>query len=199
MQHQTKRSQQVSVNGVARDAVDVRASAPRFTVVASTDIGAPPGAVWNLYCDPHRYPELAHATERMLHVPDGPMGVGYRYKEIGVMGPFKTEDEWRVTEFEPMRRQVHVADDGTARSHLEIGLEPTPAGCRVTQRFGVEPRGTMKGVIAVLWPLFMRRLAQRAMDLTVANYKAAAEAPVARTRPGTERPSTLSAPTTYDP
>jgi hypothetical protein len=34
----------------------------------------------------------------------------------------------------------------------------------------------MKVVITVLWPLFMRRLAQRAMDRTVANYKEAAEA-----------------------
>jgi hypothetical protein len=98
------------------------------------------------------------------------------YREIGVMGPFKSEDEWVVTEFEPMRRQVHRADDGSARSHLEIGIEPTPAGCRVTQRFGVEPRSAMKVLITVLWPLFMRRLAQRAMDLTVANYKEAAEA-----------------------
>jgi len=111
----------------------------------------------------------------MLHVPDGPMGVGYTYREIGVMGPFKTEDEWQVTEFQPKRRQVHVADDGSARSHLEIDIEPTPTGCRVTQRFGVEPRGAMKVVIGVLWPLFMRRLAQDAMGRTVANYKKAAE------------------------
>ena len=34
----------------------------------------------------------------------------------------------------------------------------------------------MRRATAVLWPLFLRRLAQRAMDITVANYKAAAEA-----------------------
>ncbi len=177
MQHQPKRSQQVPMNGAARDAVDVPGNAPRYVVVASTDIGAPPDVVWELYCDPHRYPEIAHATERMLHVPDGPMGVGYTYREIGVMGPFKSEDAWTVTEFEPMRRQVHLADDGTARTHLEIDIEPTPTGCRVTQRFGVAPRGAMKVGITVMWPLFLRRLAQRAMDITVANAKAAAEAP----------------------
>jgi len=176
MQHQPKRSQQGAMNGAARHGACVPVNAPRYVVAASTDIGAPPEVMWALYCDPHRYPEFAHATERMLHVPDGPMGVGFTYREIGVMGPFKSEDEWTVTEFEPMRRQVHLADDGTTRSHLEIDIEPTPMGCRVTQRFGVEPRGAMKVVVSVLWPLFIRRLAQDAMERTVANYKEAAEA-----------------------
>jgi len=176
VQHHHMESERGQLGGAARRASDVQRVGRTYWVAASTDIDAPPDVVWDLYCDPHRYPELAHATERMLHVPDGPIGVGYRYREIGVMGPFKSEDEWEVTEFEPMRRQVHLVDDGTARSHLEIGIEPTPAGCRVTQRFGVEPRGAMKAVITVLWPLFMRRLAQRAMRLTVANFKAAAEA-----------------------
>jgi hypothetical protein len=124
-------------------------------------------------------PEIAHATERMLHVPDGPMGVGYTYKEVGVLGPFKSEEEWTVTEFEPKRRQVHHADDGTVRSHLEIDIELMRTGCRVTQRFGIEPRVSMRVGTAVMWPLFLRRMAQRAMDMTVANVKAAAEASVA--------------------
>ena len=176
MQHQPKRSQQGAMNGAARHGACVPVNAPRYVVAASTDIGAPPEVMWALYCDPHRYPEFAHATERMLHVPDGPMGVGYTYREVGVMGPFRSEDEWRVTRFEPTRRQVHEADDGTARTQLEIHIEPTPTGCRVTQRFGIAPRGAMRLATAVLWPLFLRRLAQRAMDITVANYKAAAEA-----------------------
>ena len=179
MQHQHMESERGQLGGVARHAVDVQRVGPVYRVAASTDIDAPPDVVWDLYCDPHRYPEFAHATERMLHVPDGPLGVGYTYREIGVLGPFKSEDEWKVTEFEPKRRQVHLADDGTARSHLEIDIEPTPAGCRVTQRFGVEPRGAMKVAITVLWPLFMRRLLQRAMSLTVANVKEAAEASLA--------------------
>ena len=176
MQHQHMESERGQLGSVARHASDVQRVGRTFWVTASTVIDASPDVVWDLYCDPHRYPEIAHATERMLHVPDGPMRVGYTYKEIGVMGPFKSEDEWEVTEFQPTRRQVHVADDGTVRTHLEIGIEPTRTGCRVTQRFGVEPRGAMKVGTAVMWPLFLRRLAQRAMDITVANVKAAAEA-----------------------
>ncbi len=177
MQHQQNRAEQVHP-GVTHRTVDEQRVGPMRWVTASTEVGAPPDVVWDLYCDPHRYPEIAHATERMLHVPDGPMGVGYTYKEIGVMGPFKSEDEWTVTEFAPKRRQVHHADDGTLQTLLEIDIEPTRTGCRVTQRLGVEPRGAMKVGTAVMWPLFMRRLAQRAMDITVTNVKAAAEAAV---------------------
>jgi len=70
----------------------------------------------------------------------------------------------------------HLTDDGTARSHLEIDIEPTPTGWRVRRRFGVEPRGAMKAVSLALWPLLMRRLAQDALERTVANAKEAAEA-----------------------
>jgi hypothetical protein len=33
------------------------------------------------------------------------------------------ESEWTVTEFQPMRRPVHVGDDGSIRVHLEIDIE----------------------------------------------------------------------------
>ena len=176
MQLQQKVSERSHLGRGQRHVVDVPRRGLRYQVAASTDIGARLEVVWDLYCDPHRYPEIAHATERMLHVPDGPMGVGYTYKEVGVLGPFKSEDEWTVTEFEPERRQVHRVGEGAMALHLEIDLEPTPSGCRITQNFGVEPRGAMKVMAPVLWPLFMRRLVQHAMERTVANVKAAAEA-----------------------
>jgi carbon monoxide dehydrogenase subunit G len=142
-----------------------------YQVTASTDIEASPEAVWELYCDPHRYPEFADPTQRMVHVPEGPMGKGYTYREYAALGPFKGESEWTVTEFQPRRRQVHVGDDGTMRFHLEIDIEPGSTGCRLTQRMAVEPRGAAKIGIPVLWPLFMRRIVQQAMDRTVANVK----------------------------
>jgi hypothetical protein len=145
-------------------------------VVASTDIGTPPEAVWELYCDAHRYPEFADPTHRMVHVPEAPMGLGYTYKEYSALGPFRGESTWTVTEFQPQSRQVHEGDDGTMRLHLEIDIEPTSTGCRLTQQMGVEPRGAAKLAIPVLWPLFIRRMLQRSMDRTVDNFKEAAEA-----------------------
>jgi carbon monoxide dehydrogenase subunit G len=147
-----------------------------FQVIASTDIGASPEAVWELYCDPNRFPEFADPTQRMVHVPEAPMGEGYTYREYGGLGPFKGESEWTVTEFQPMRRRVHVGDDGSIRVHLEIDIEPSGTACRLTQRFGIEPPGALKFGIPVFWPLFMRRMLQQSMNRTVANVKDLAQA-----------------------
>jgi carbon monoxide dehydrogenase subunit G len=141
------------------------------SVVASIDIASPPEAIWALLCDPHRYPELADPTERMLEVPDGDMGVGYVYKEYGGVPPFKGESEWRVTEFDPMRRQVHVGDDGSMTLDLEIEIASSSDGSRLTQSLELKPRWYLAPVHYILWPLMMRKRAQEAMDKTVANVK----------------------------
>ncbi|MDX1419567.1 MAG: SRPBCC family protein [Rubricoccaceae bacterium] len=144
-------------------------------VSATTDIAAPPDTIWALLCDPRGYPELADPTDRMLSVPDEPMGVGSVYREVGGIEPFKGESTWRVTVFEPMRRQVHVGDDGSMTMDLHVEIEPTAAGCRYTQRLSMTPRWYLRPVNAVLWPLMMRRRAQEAMDKTVQNVKRLAE------------------------
>lgn len=145
-------------------------------VMSSIDIEALPEVIWDLMCQPTLYPEIADPTDRMLHVPDKDMDVGYTYREHGGIGPFKSDSEWTVTEFEPKRRQVHLGDDGTMKLHLEIDVEPIESGSRLVQRLEIEPRGAMAVASKVLWPLWLRRLAQRAMDKTVANVKRMAEA-----------------------
>jgi carbon monoxide dehydrogenase subunit G len=147
----------------------------KYRVDASTPVAAPPAVVWTLLSDPHRYPELVDQTHRMVHVPDGPMGVGYTYREYAGVGPFKSESQWTVTEFEPDHRQVHEGDDGAMGMHLVIEIDRTGTGSRLTQRIALEPRGALKVGLTVLWPLVMRRLLQRSMDRTVANVRGAAE------------------------
>ena len=144
-------------------------------VVASTQINTGPEAIWALMCDPHRYAEIADPTERMIEVPDREFGVGYVYKEYGGIKPFVGESEWRVTEFEPMRRQVHIGDDGSMTMNLGIELTPTDGGTRLTQSLSLTPRWYLVPVNVILWPLMMRKRAQEAMDKTVANVKRIAE------------------------
>jgi carbon monoxide dehydrogenase subunit G len=145
-------------------------------VSASTEIDAPPAVVWELLSDPHRYPELIDATDRMVSVPEAPMNEGCIYREYSGLGPFRGESEWTVTEFRPTRRQVHDGDDGTIRFHLEIDIEPTRTGCRLTHRLDMAPCGVARIGVGLLWPLFMRRVAQRSLDRTVMNVKTAATA-----------------------
>lgn len=145
-------------------------------VVASILVNTPPEAIWMIMCDPHRYPEIADPTERMIDVPDGEFGVGYVYREYGGIKPFLDEAEWRVSELEPMRHQVHIGDDGSVRMHLEIELTQVDGGTRLTQTLGFEPRWYVAPVLAVLWPMMMRKRAQEGMNKTVANAERIAEA-----------------------
>ena len=78
------------------------------TVVASIHVQGTSEELGRIICNPDCYPEIADPTERMIDVPDDEMGVGYVYKEYGGICPFIGESEWRVAEFDPVRRQVHV-------------------------------------------------------------------------------------------
>lgn len=140
-------------------------------VVASTQINTGPEPIWALMSDPNRYPDFVDATERMVDVGSGEFGVGYLYKEYGGIKPFLGESEWRVTEFEPMRRQAHVGDDGKMRLPLDIELTPTDGGTRLTIKLAMKPRWYLAPVSAILWPLMMRNRAQDVLDKTVANAK----------------------------
>lgn len=144
-------------------------------VRSSITIETPPDPIWAIMCDPDLYPELADPTDRMLSVPDEEFGVGYVYREHGGVEPFKGESTWRVTEFEPMRRQIHVGDDGSMRFDLRIEFEPVDSGTRLTQTLELTPRWYLRPLAALLWPLMLRKRAQEAMDETVQNAKRMAE------------------------
>jgi hypothetical protein len=128
--------------------------------------------IWELMCDPARYPDFVENTERMVDVGSGEFGMGYEYKEFGGLKPFIGESEWRVTEFDPMRHQSHIGDDGKVRIHLDIDLESLADDrTRLTLKVALAPRWFIVPVNAVMWPLMMRKRAQADMDTTAANVK----------------------------
>ncbi len=140
-------------------------------VSASVLINTDPDPVWELMCDPSRYPDFVENTERMVDVGSGEFGLGYVYKEYGGLKPFLGESEWRVTEFEPMRHQAHIGDDGKMRIHLDIDLAPGEGGTTLTLKVALEPRWFIAPVSTVMWPVMMRKRAQTDMDTTAANVK----------------------------
>lgn len=146
------------------------------SVSSSIDIAAPPAKVFDLIADPSRYPDLADPTERMISWDDGPMRAGYVYKEFGGIKPFMADSEWKVIEWEPPQRTVHVGDDGSATMRLTCTATPNDVGCRYAQDLSMEVRWYLKVPMAILWPLMMRSRAQEAMDKTVANVKRMVEA-----------------------
>ena len=116
----------------------------------------------------------------MLDVGSGEFGVGYVYKEYGGIKPFLGANDWQVIEFEPMCHQTHLGDDGKMRMPLDIDLEPVDGGTRLTLTFALKPRWYLAPMLALLWPIMMRRRTQAVMNGTVANAKRIVEAAAPR-------------------
>ena len=147
------------------------------TVTTTVDIDAPRERVWALFEDPHDYVRLAEPTQRMLEVSQVPIAEGATYREYGGIAPFFAESTWTVVEYRPPEFQRHVGHEDTMDYDLTIRLDDLGDGrCRVTQATTMQPRWFLRPVVAVLWPLLLRRRAEAAMQGTARNYKEAAEA-----------------------
>ena len=145
-------------------------------VTVSTDLKAPPEAVWRVLSDPQRYAQWVVFTDEVTSVGEGEFGQGTVYHELGGVEPFKGASRWTVAEFDPPRHQVHVGKQGPLTIHLDFRLEPTQEGTRYTQE-------TETRFFPLLWPfaalmeaLFMRRRMEAGLEERLANFKAAVEA-----------------------
>lgn len=146
---------------------------PELATSVVVDTG--PEAIWKLMCDPATYPDYVVMTDRMVDVGNGEFGVGYEYAEYGGVKPFKGESRWTVTEFDPMRHQHHVGDDGKVKVQLDMDLVPQGESTELRMHVRLEPRWYVMPVLAVMWPAKMRRTAQTEMDETARNIKRMAE------------------------
>ena len=155
-------------------------------LVGSVKIEASAESIWELLSDPHRFPEFVDGIERMTDIPDERIGVGYTYKDVEGIPPFRGEVVWRFTEFEPSRRQVQVGSDGFMRYDMKIDLEPIGDRTRLTIAFDLQPRWYFAPVTAILWPLVMRRRSQASIERTVVNVKRIVESASVGGAPSTD-------------
>src|SRR5579871_284543 len=114
------------------------------TIAASALIPASPERVWEFACDTSRYPEWVENTLRTIHS-DGPSRPGATYEELTrIAGPWKSATRWRVTEFDPPRRQAQEGQGVSTARDMALIIELTPTGddttftltLRYTPRFG---------------------------------------------------------------
>ena len=115
------------------------------SVSASVDIPASPEQVWELASDTTRYAEWVENTLAVVRS-DGTARPGATYDErTRISGPWKALTHWRVTEFDPPRRQVHEGEGVVTAEGMAVIIETTPVGpntrltitIRYTPRFGV--------------------------------------------------------------
>ena len=146
-------------------------------VSSTVEISSGPEPIWRLLSEPKRYPDYVTATEKLLSASDETVKIDSQYREYGGVPPFLGESDWVVTEYEPMTHQHHIGDDGKMRMLLDLdveGIDDTRS--RLTITLGMEPRWFLAAPNAILWPLMMRKRAQKVIDDTVANAKRIVEA-----------------------
>jgi len=114
------------------------------SIIASAIIPARQERVWEIACDTSRYPEWVENTLRVLRT-DGPARPGATMEELTrIAGPWKSVTRWRVTEFDPPRRQVQQGEGVSTAKDMAVIIELSPAGqdtnftltLRYTPRFG---------------------------------------------------------------
>lgn len=87
-------------------------------------ISAPIEAVWELACDISRIPDWVQFTKEMLDWSSPVAALGVTYSErTRSIGPLTTRTRWRITEFEPLRRRVHVGADVPTTKRFVVAIE----------------------------------------------------------------------------
>jgi uncharacterized membrane protein len=129
-------------------------------------VGAPPAAVYRLFIDVERWPELTPSTRSVRRLDSGPIRVG---SEAIVRQPRLPPARWRVTEMEPDRSFVWETRGGGVTTVGEHRVEPDGPGSTITITLRTD--GPLAGVIDLL----MGRLARRHVDLELEGFRAAAD------------------------
>ena len=138
----------------------------------STEINASSQAVWDLTIDFRLIPELAPATaEEVSYVSEGEVGAGTVFKEKDKMGPVKVETEWRVTEFDPPHRHVHVGGTGPLKIVVTTEIEPTKQGAILRHTIDLRTVLLFRPLGLLLEALFLRRQLESTLQSTQTNAK----------------------------
>jgi len=91
----------------------------------------------------------------------GELGVGSRFRVVVSSAGRKLPLEYKITEFEPSRLVVLLAETSTLRSLDKITVEPTPTGATVSYDASLEMVGLL-GIFNPVLALAFKRLGDRA-------------------------------------
>ena len=140
----------------------------------TANVGAPPAAVWRLFTDLERWPELSPSTSEVRRLDDGPLQVG---SEAMVKQPGLPRARWRVTGMAPERIFTWQTSAGGVTTVGDHRVEPDGPGSKIT--ITLRTHGPLAGVIDLL----MGRLARRHVDLELEGFRSAADTAAPPTPP----------------
>lgn len=145
--------------------------------VSSVVIERPSADVWAFLVDPFSVPRMGGGRLRLRVTSPGPLGLGSSIQQRVAMLGFETSIDTVVTEWDPPRAVTHSisgsAKGGLMRSAtFRTSLEETPAGTKVMRMADMEPRGILRFLWPMLWPVLVPR-----MDAQTSTLKRLLEAP----------------------
>ncbi|MBI1278526.1 MAG: hypothetical protein GC179_10400 [Anaerolineaceae bacterium] len=95
---------------------------------ASQIIHAPIETVWNTLNDIENTSKWVVGLEKAEMKTIGDFGQDSIYTDYNRLGPIPQVTDWRITEYEPMARQVHMSSSEGLPSTMTLSLSPAPQG-----------------------------------------------------------------------
>jgi uncharacterized membrane protein len=133
----------------------------------SATVGAPPAAVYRLFIDVERWPQLSPSTRAVRRLDSGPIRVG---SEAILKQPRLPPARWRVTELSPDRAFVWETRGGGVTTVGDHRVEPDGSGSKIT--IILRTHGPLAGVVDLL----VRGIARRHVAMELEGFRAAADA-----------------------
>ena len=130
-------------------------------------VSAPPAAVYRLFIDVQRWPQLSPSTRSVRRLDSGPIQVG---SEAIVKQPRLPSARWRVTELEPDRAFVWETSSGGVTTVGDHRVEPDGSGSKITIILRTH------GPLAALVDPLVRGVARRHVAMELEGFRAAAAA-----------------------
>jgi len=125
---------------------------------ATQIINAPVEAVWNALNDIDNTPKWVVGLQDAKVISEGTYGLGTLYNDYNNLGPVLQVTTWKIVEFEPMSRQIHMSDSANLPSTMTLGMASVAEGTRLTMTvdFHFMPRWGVVG--RILEALVMRHM-----------------------------------------
>jgi uncharacterized membrane protein len=133
----------------------------------SAEVAAPPEAVWNLFVDLERWPEMTKSQREVRRLDSGPLKVG---SVALVRQPRLPRARWRVTELEPGHSFIWETSSPGLTGVGGHTVEANGQGSVVT--LFIRTQGALAGLVE----LMLGGLSRRYIEMELDGFKRTAEA-----------------------